>query len=57
MKLIINEERFLAAIDRAGDHEVGVGMLAPPIPSWSPRKKGSWWKKCASNQRIWRLED
>ena len=28
MKLIINEERFLAAIDRAGDHEVGVGMLA-----------------------------
>jgi HTH-type transcriptional regulator, competence development regulator len=28
MKLIVNEERFLAAIDRAGDHEVGVGLLA-----------------------------
>jgi HTH-type transcriptional regulator, competence development regulator len=28
MKIIINEERFLAAIDQAGDHEVGVGYLA-----------------------------
>lgn len=28
MKLIINEERFLAAIDHAGDHEVGAGLLA-----------------------------
>jgi HTH-type transcriptional regulator, competence development regulator len=28
MKLNINEERFLAAIDQAGDHEVGVGYLS-----------------------------
>jgi HTH-type transcriptional regulator, competence development regulator len=28
MKININEERFLAAIDQAGDHEVGVGYLA-----------------------------
>lgn len=36
MKLVINEERFLEAIDRAGDHEVGVGMLAVD-PVQSPR--------------------
>ena len=28
MKLVINEARFLEAIDRAGDHEVGVGQPA-----------------------------
>ena len=39
MKLIINEERFLAAIDRAGDHEVGVGMLAAD-PVVEPAEEG-----------------
>lgn len=27
MKLNINEERFLAAVDREGDHEIGAGAL------------------------------
>jgi HTH-type transcriptional regulator, competence development regulator len=40
MKLVINEERFLAAIDRAGDHEVGVGMVADD-PVGQPREERS----------------
>lgn len=30
MKLNINEEQFLAAVDRDGDHEIGVGLFAQP---------------------------
>ncbi len=30
MKLNINAERFLAAVDREGDHEIGVGLFAQP---------------------------
>ena len=30
VKLNINAERFLAAVDREGDHEIGVGLFAQP---------------------------
>ena len=36
MKLNIDEAKFLAAVDREGDHEIGVGKFPTP-PSGEPR--------------------